>query len=176
MSKLVKYFTYANFYKLQFQWGHGPLWACCSAQSVAEIIRLFQLLQLLIDITTFLGERVIKTTLCNVHTLQFTVLYTHTDSFLLWQLLLHFVHFLGLSDIHYCVNWANRSWDVYCLVYLTFVDGKFAVEGKDLLGWAGYVRSILYILSSHSVQLIPYLRNYAQVTSLCHLIWASSVF
>ena len=100
MSKLVKYFTYDNFYKLQYQWGHGPLWACCSAQSVAEIIRLFQLLQLLIDITTFLGERVIKTTLCNVHTLQFTVLYTHTDSFLLWQLLLHFVHFLGLSDIH----------------------------------------------------------------------------
>ena len=81
MSKLVKYFTYDNFYKLQFQWGHGPLWACCSAQSVAEIIRLFQLLQLLIDIITFLGERVIKTTLCNalLYTLCSLQFYTHTQ-------------------------------------------------------------------------------------------------
>ena len=107
-------------------------------------------------------------TLCS---LQF---YTHTQ--------IHFYsgscsyNLSGLIWYPYCVNWANRSWDVYCLVYLTFVDGKFAVEGKDLLGWAGYVRSILYILSSHGFQLIPYLRNYAQVTSLCHLIWASSVF
>ena len=146
MSKLVKYFTYANFYKLQFQWGHGPLWACCSAQSVAEIIRLFQLLQLLIDITTFLGERVIKTTLCNalLYTLCSLQFYTHTQ-----------IHFYSGSCSY------NLSIFLAYLIFILYELSKqilgcllFSVSNfcrwqiccwRKRLTWLGWVRQIYII-------------------------------
>ena len=146
MSKLVKYFTYDNFYKLQFQWGHGPLWACCSAQSVAEIIRLFQLLQLLIDITTFLGERVIKTTLCNALLYTFCSLqfYTHTQ--------IHF--YSGSCSYNLSIFWAYLI-SILCelskqiLGCLLFSVSNFCrwqiCCWRKRLTWLGWVRQIYII-------------------------------